>query len=129
MLQDARFALRTLAKSPAFTLTALLCLGLGIGVNATVFSCVRAMLLRPFPYRDPDHLVAVGESSARRGWHMNTVSYPNFRSWQADNRTLSDIGMYQGAYYNLASGDRADYVGGGNVSWTMFRTLGVAPQI
>ena len=129
MLDDLRYAVRTLIKNAAFTVAAVLCLALGIGVNATVFSCVRAMLLRPFPYRDPDHLVAVGESSARRGWHMNTVSYPNFRSWQADNRTLSDIGMYQGAYYNLASGDRADYVGGGNVSWTMFRTLGVAPQI
>jgi putative ABC transport system permease protein len=129
MLDDLRYAVRTLIKNAAFTVAAVLCLTLGIGVNATVFSCVRAMLLRPFPYRDPDHLVAVGESSARRGWHMNTVSYPNFRSWQADNRTLSDIGMYQGAYYNLATGDRADYVGGGNVSWTMFRTLGVAPQI
>jgi putative ABC transport system permease protein len=129
MLQDLRFALRTLLKNPAFTVAAVLCLALGIGVNATIFSCVRALLLRPFPYRNPDELVAIGEASIKRGWHMNSVSYPNFRSWQAENRTLSDIGIYTGASYNLANGDGAAYVSGGVVSWTMFRTLGVAPQI
>jgi putative ABC transport system permease protein len=129
MLQDIRFAIRTLAKAPAFTITAVLCLALGIGVNATIFSCVRAMLLRPFPYQNPDALVAIGEANARRGWHMNTVSYPNFRSWQADNRSLSNVGIYTGTSYNLASSGGAEFVPGGNVSWTMFRTLGVAPAL
>src|SRR5690348_8909168 len=129
MLQDLRFALRTLIKSPTFTVAAVLCLTLGIGVNTTIFSCVRAMLLRPFPYRDPDQLVAIGESNPRRGWHMNTVSYPNFRSWQGDNRTLSNIGIFTGSSYNLATGNAADFVEGGELSWTMFRTLGVAPEL
>src|SRR5690348_3442754 len=129
MLQDLRFALRTLAKNPTFTIAAVLCLTLGIGVNTTIFSCVRAMLLRPYPYRAPDALVAIGESNPRRGWHMNTVSYPNFRSWQADNRTLSSVGIYTGSSFNLATGDGADWVQGGEVSWTMFRTLGVAPAL
>ncbi len=127
MLQDLRFAIRTLRKAPAFTLAAVLCLALGIGVNATIFSCVRAMLLRPFPYRHPDELVAIGEANPKRGFHMNTVSYPNFRSWQAQNRTLSNIGIYTGTSFNLSNGDGAEYVQGGNVSWTMFRTLGISP--
>jgi putative ABC transport system permease protein len=129
MFQDLRFAIRTLIKNPSFTIAAVLCLTLGIGVNTTIFSCVRAMLLRPYPYREPDELVAIGESNPRRGWHMNTVSYPNFRSWQADNRTLSSIGIYTGASFNLAKDDAADYVRGGALSWTMFRTLGVAPAL
>jgi putative ABC transport system permease protein len=57
------------------------------------------------------------------------VSYPNFRSWQADNRTLESVGIYSGASFNLASGDGADYVQGGNISWTMFHALGVSPAI
>ncbi len=129
MLQDIRFAFRTLVKSPAFTVTAVLCLALGIGVNATIFSCIRAMLLRPFPYRDPDALVAIGEANAKRGWHMNSVSYPNFRSWQADNRSLANVGIYTGTSYNLAANGGAEYVPGGNVSWTTFRTLGVSPAL
>ena len=129
MLQDIRFAFRTLVKSPAFTVTAVLCLALGIGVNATIFSCIRAMLLRPFPYRDPGALVAIGEANAKRDWHMNSVSYPNFRSWQADNRSLTNVGIYTGTSYNLAANGGAEYVPGGNVSWTTFRTLGVSPAL
>ena len=129
MLQDLRFAVRTLAKNPAFTIAAVLCLALGIGVNATIFSCVRALLLRPFPYHNPDEIVAIGEASTTRGWHMNSVSYPNFRSWQAGNHTLSNVGIYTSTSYNLANSDGAAYVPGGQVSWTMFRTLGVAPAL
>jgi len=128
MLQDVRFAIRTLLKNPAFTVAAVICLALGIGVNATIFSCVRAFLLRPFPYRNPDELVAIGESSTR-GWHMNSVSYPNFRSWQAENRSLESAGAYTGASFNLASGDGADFIEGGSVSWTMFHVLGIAPAL
>ncbi len=129
MLQDIRFAVRTLVKSPAFTIAAVLCLTLGIGVNATVFSCVRALLLRPFPYRNPDEIVAIAEATPKRDWHMNSVSYPNFRSWQAAHRTLADIGIYNGTSFNLATEDAAEYIPGGNVSWTMFHTLGVAPVL
>ena len=129
MLQDIRFAFRTLVKNPAFTVAAVLCLALGIGVNATIFSCVRATLLRPFPYRNPDELMAIGESNPTRGWHMNSVSYPNFRSWQADNQTFESVGIYTGSSFNLARDDGADYVQGANVSWTMFHTLGVAPVL
>jgi putative ABC transport system permease protein len=129
MLQDLRFAVRTLIKNPAFSLAAVVCLALGIGVNATIYSCVRALLLRPFPYRAPDELLAIGEASPTRGWHMNSVSYPNFRSWQGENRTLESMGIYTNASFNLASSEGADYVQGANISWTMFHVLGVAPAL
>jgi putative ABC transport system permease protein len=129
MLQDLRYAVRTLVNNPAFTAAAVVCLALGIGVNATIFSCVRAVLLRPFPYRNPDELVAIGEANLKRGWRMNAVSYPNFRSWQSENRAIESMGIYSGTSYNLASGDGAEYVQGAVVSWTMFHTLGVAPSM
>ncbi|MGH7653298.1 MAG: ABC transporter permease, partial [Gemmatimonadaceae bacterium] len=129
MLQDIRFAFRSLIKNPAFTVAAVLCLALGIGVNATIFSCVRATLLRPFPYHNPDELMAIGESNPIRGWHMNSVSYPNFRSWQEANQTFESMGIYSGASFNLAKDDGADYVQGANVSWTMFHTLGITPEL
>src|SRR5437867_10841384 len=112
MLQDLRYAFRSLVKNPAFSVAAIVCLALGIGVNATIFSCVRALLLRPFPYKAPDELFAIGESNPKRGWHMNSVSYPNFRSWQADNKTLESMGIFNGASYNLAANGGADYVQG-----------------
>ncbi len=129
MLQDLRYAIRTLIKNPAFTIAAVLCLALGIGVNATVFSCVQALMLRPFPYKNPDELVAIGESVPKRGFSMNSVSYPNFRSWQSGNHTLVSMGIYTGNSFNLATDDAAEFVPGGSVSWTMFRTLGVSPVI
>ncbi len=59
---------------------------------------------------------------------MNSVSHPNFRSWQEGNRSLS-IAAYNGSSYNLSNGDGAEFIQGAAVSWTMFRTLGVAPVI
>src|SRR5215218_6896856 len=118
MLQDIRYAARTLIKSPGFTLAAVVCLALGIGVNTTIFSCVQAVLLRPFPYREPEQLLAIGENNIKRGWDFNSVSYPNFRSWQEENRTLESMGAYTGSSFNLATEDAAEYVQGGAVSWT-----------
>src|SRR5205823_6480521 len=63
------------------------------------------------------------------GWHMNSVSYPNFRSWQAETRTLESVGIYTGAAYNLAAGEGAEFVQGAVISWTMFHVLGIQPQL
>jgi len=59
LLQDIRYAGRTLRKNPAFTVIAVVCLALGIATNTTLFSCFNAIVLRPFPFDDPDRLVAL----------------------------------------------------------------------
>ena len=90
-LQDARFALRLLRKSPLFTATAALSLAIGIGANATIFSAASAMLLRPMPgLANPERLVDVGRVT--RGYGFDTVSYPNYVDLR--DRTTSFTGIY-----------------------------------
>ena len=67
LMQDIRFALRTLAKAPLFTTLCVLCLSIGIGLNANIYSAVYAVFQRPFPYADPDRLVAIEERNIKRG--------------------------------------------------------------
>ena len=80
LLHDLRFAMRTLLKSPGFTLIAVVTLALGIGANTAIFSVVNAALLRPLPYPDAERLVRV--YSAQEG-DRSTVSPPDFADWRA----------------------------------------------
>jgi predicted permease len=100
--RDVRYALRTLRKSPAFALVAVLCLGLGIGANAAIFSVVDAVLLRPVAFPEPDTLVRVYETQPGRGktW-TGSVSWPNFRDWAAQTRAFSHLAAVDGQSRNL----------------------------
>jgi len=94
-LKDLRLALRTLGRSPGFTVFAVLSLALGIGVNTAVFSVFRAAVLQPFDYPAPDRLVAVWETLSWQGdstW--GSVSYPNLVDWRRENSVFEKIGAY-----------------------------------
>ncbi|MGH7614215.1 MAG: ABC transporter permease, partial [Gemmatimonadales bacterium] len=129
LLQDLRYAMRTLVKSPGFTVVAVLTLGLGIGANAQVFTSVNALLLRPYPYRDPGSLVAVRTEKPSDGITADEVSYPNFVDWRAESRSFEDLAAHSGRTLNVAGGDEPELVRGEQISAGMFRLLGVTPSL
>ena len=125
LLQDARFALRLLRKSPLFTLTAALSLAIGIGANTTIFSVANALLLRPLPgLAAPDRLVDLGRT--QRGEGFDTVSHPFYRSVRERATTLE--GVYatrlEPTPMSLGGRDAAERVFGTIVSGNYFTVLG-----
>jgi predicted permease len=97
--RDARFALRSLARTPAFSTVAVLCLALGIGANAALFSVLNAVLLRPLPFVESDRLVRIYETMGERT--QGSVSFANFRDWQEQNTGFEQLAAWQDGSRNL----------------------------
>jgi len=129
LLQDARYGLRMLLRSPGFTLTALLTLALGIGANAGIFSVINAALLRPLPYPDPDQLVLLFERTRTGG--ANVVAFVNFLDWQAQSRAFAAMAAVRGNSFNLG-GEGAflpERIDGAICSWSLFPALAIQPLL
>ena len=127
-LQDLRFALRLLVKDRWFTAVAVIALALGIGVNATVFTFVNAVLIRGLPFDDPDRIMAVGTRDARN--RDRGMSYPDFEDYRAANRTLSALAAYSGQTMNVSDEGRApERFQGPYVSANAFRLIGQQPLL
>src|SRR6476620_8674576 len=91
LIQDIRYAVRSLLKDGAVTATVLLCLGLGVGINATLFSVVDGVLIQPLPFEDPDRLVVLNETFVRTGGTLSGVSYPMLQDWRTRLTTFSAV--------------------------------------
>lgn len=123
MRQDLRFALRRLARSPGFALIAVLTLGIGIGANTAIFSVVRAVLLEPPPYEDPDQLVMVWQKW--RGTDETWVSGPEVLDFRDGVSSFADVGAYSTGSGNLTEGDAPERIALAQVSANVFDLLGV----
>ena len=99
IIQDLRYAVRILLKSPLLTCVAVLTLALGIGANTAIFSVLNAVVLRPLPYQDPDRLVTVWETIA--GNDKRSAAPGNFTDWREQNRTFSDLAATFYGNFNL----------------------------
>src|SRR5512136_3241221 len=128
-MNDLRFALRMLWRSPGFTTVALLTLALGIGVNTTIFSTVNAVVLRPLPFRDPARLVFLDENNQRHGFDRFGISYPDYLDWREQNTVFEDIGVYGHTAPTITGGDQPERLIGAEVSASFFALLGVQPAL
>jgi len=97
LFNDARFGLRLLRKNPGFATVAVLTLALGVGANAAIFSIVRAVVLKPLPFRDPDRLLVfiTSRSNANRG-SMTSTSLPDFDDWREQAASFDGLGLLSG---------------------------------
>jgi predicted permease len=127
---SGRYALRSLAKSPAFTLAALATLALGIGLNTAIFSTVNSVLLRPLPYRDPERLMQLWETHPVL--HSAQVAYPDFADWRNQTKTFEQIAAYtfQGLQqFNLVVDGEPEQIQASLVSSNLLPTLGLQPAL
>src|SRR5487761_552822 len=127
LLQDLRYGLRMLAKSPGFTAIAVLTLALGIGANTALFSVVNGVLLNPLPYPHPDRLFALYSRVAN--FQESSISYPNFLDWQRDNRSFASLAAYRSDNFNLTGAGVPERVRVEMVSANFFEALGVQPVL
>jgi putative ABC transport system permease protein len=127
LFQDVRYALRTLSRSKGFATVAVLCLGFGIGLNATIFSLIDGVLLKPYPYTDPDRILVVGEQKSKTSDQAG-LSYLDMRDWNEANSVFATIAAVSGRSLTISDGhgEPERYLGAG-ISWDLFPMLGTHP--
>lgn len=126
LLQDIRYALRGLRRSPGFTMVALLTLALGIGVNSAIFGIVNAILFRPLPVERPQELVDIYGHTATASTH-DTHSYPNYVDYRQQSTTLSGLVAYSNFFAHASIKGSSELVVGELVSDNYFQVLGIRP--
>jgi predicted permease len=127
LMDDTRYGLRMLRKSPGFTLVVVLTLALGIGANTALFSVLNGVLLHPLPYPDSDRLVTLHES--KPNFETGSISYPNFRDWQKESKTFSAMAISRSNTLGLSGVGEAEQLSAELISSDFFALFGVKPLI
>ena len=122
--KDLRYGARRLIKKPAFTLTAMLTLGLGIGANTAIFSVANALLLRPFDFDDLDRLVTVSGTMPQQGDGTYSISPADFADLRRQQTVFADLAAYRQSNSNLTGAAEPERVQNFEVSAGFFRLLG-----
>src|SRR5262245_38031061 len=125
--QDLRYGARMLLKAPNYTLIALLTLALGIGANTAIFSVVNGVLLKPLPYREPEQMIRLFESS--RTQPKCPMARGNFRDYRDQNTTLAGLALYTRRDVELSQDDKPERLAGLGVTAGFFDLLGVRPLL
>jgi putative ABC transport system permease protein len=125
--RDLRFGFRSLLRSPGFAVVAILCLALGIGANAALFSVLNAVLLRPLPFAEPDRLVRIYEELA--DGTLGSVSVPNYRDWAAQSTDFEQMAAYQRGSRNFQNTENPERIEAVEGTSNLFSLLGIRPLL
>lgn len=127
--QDLRYAVRTLSKQPAYSLTVIGMLTLGIAGNAAIFSVFNGLFLRPLPFPNPEQLVDFDETAPQWGLEFVSVGYPDFHAYREENTTFQAIAVVDDRVMNLSSGGDARRVAVAAATHDMARVLQIDPLL
>ena len=128
MMNDFRYALRQLRKSPGFTFVAVLTLALGIGANTAIFSVINAVLLQPLPYPDASRIMTLNEFSSGTN---TSIAFPDYLDWRRDNTVFEHLAISRRESRNLSgiSGRQPERVGAAFVTANFFKVIGLSPEL
>jgi putative ABC transport system permease protein len=130
LLQDLRYGVRMLLRTPGFTLVALLTLALGIGANTAIFTVVNALLLKPLPYADPERLVMVWQDYRARGGPADEWATPgNYFDWRAEKDLFDQVAVLSGWGPTMTGGAEPEPLRGEQVTHEYFGLLGFTPRL
>lgn len=130
--RDARYAMRTLMRTPGFSVVAIAVMAIGIGTSVALFTVVRSVLLRPLPFPQPDRLFALSSQDDRsRPDSENFVASGDFYDWQRASHGYEQMAIWRWTGYNMSSngGELPEFLNAGSCSWNLFATLGVGPAL
>jgi predicted permease len=126
---DITYTFRWLLRQKASTATIAAMLALGIGANVVVFSLVNALVLRPFPFPEPDRLVYINETAPKWNLEFVGINYPDFHQWKQNNQMFDAIALFETVSLNLSDGANAERIDGARVTADFARVLGVQPLL
>jgi len=129
LIQDIRYGLRMLRKSPGFTLVAIAALALGIGANTAMFSYINAWVLHPLPYPHSDRLLLILGQDTKTDSLGRMVNAADFFDIQRDSRDFEEMCAWNLSSFNLTGNGTPERVDGYRVSWNFFDTLGSKPAL
>ncbi|MFC5862072.1 ADOP family duplicated permease [Acidicapsa dinghuensis] len=130
--RDVKYAMRTLMRTPGFSLVAILVMALGIGTSVALFTVVRSVLLRPLPFPRPDRLVTLYSHDERSQPGTGNLTAPgDFYDWEKVSHGYEQMAIWRWSGYNMSSngGDLPEFLNAGTCSWNLFATLGVNPAL
>jgi putative ABC transport system permease protein len=127
LMQDLKYGLRMLWKSPAFTIVAVVTLALGIGANAAIFSVVNGVLLSALPYKDASRLIVMNETTPKVG--LVSVSYPNFLDWRVQSHVFPQMAAVDHVGFNISGVSQPENISGEAVSPNYLSMLGMRPYL